>query len=92
LINLGVESQLAEARKEKEQVDQEKETLAILLEEERKKVEDLQFRFYNFFSSLRAIYEVISKTSYNHQISYKPKEFQQNIFSNFFLYSQTKFK
>jgi hypothetical protein len=49
LIDLGVEKQLAEAVQEKEQVEGEKERLTILLEEERKKVEDLQFRFHNFF-------------------------------------------
>jgi hypothetical protein len=30
------------------------------------------------------IYEVISKTNYNHQIAQKPKDLQQNLFSNFF--------
>ena len=39
-----MERQLAEAVKEKEVVEEEKERLTFLLEEERKKLEDLQFR------------------------------------------------
>jgi hypothetical protein len=32
------------------------------------------------------LYEVISKTNYKRQMSQKPKELQQNLFSNFFLF------
>jgi hypothetical protein len=40
----GVERELADMVKEKERVEEERERLTILLEEERKKYEDLQFR------------------------------------------------
>jgi hypothetical protein len=39
-----VERELAEMVKEKERMEEERERLTILLEEERKKYEDLQFR------------------------------------------------
>jgi hypothetical protein len=39
-----VERELAEMVKEKERTEEERERLTILLEEERKKYEDLQFR------------------------------------------------
>jgi hypothetical protein len=39
-----VERELAEMLKEKERTEEERERLTILLEEERKKYEDLQFR------------------------------------------------
>jgi hypothetical protein len=39
-----VERELADMVKEKERVEEERERLTILLEEERKKYEDLQFR------------------------------------------------
>ncbi len=41
----GVERELADMVKEKERVEEERERLTILLEEERKKYEDLQFRW-----------------------------------------------
>jgi hypothetical protein len=39
-----VERELADTVKEKERMEDERERLTILLEEERKKYEDLQFR------------------------------------------------
>jgi hypothetical protein len=41
---IGVERELADMLKEKERMEEERERLTILLEEERKKYEDLQFR------------------------------------------------